>query len=86
MLNLRILAALRFLRACIGIMDGFYNQNLIKQNVFEPTIRVLLDTDGRNNLLNSACIEMIEFVRKVSWDNFIKRYGFNNSNRRISNR
>ncbi|KAJ8662157.1 hypothetical protein O0I10_001850 [Lichtheimia ornata] len=58
------LAALRFFRACVGVMDGFYNQNLIKQNVFEPTIRVLLDTDGRNNLLNSACIEILEFIRK----------------------
>lgn len=67
MLNSRILAALRFFRACVGVMDGFYNQNLIKQNVFEPTIRVLLDTDGRNNLLNSACIEILEFIRKVKF-------------------
>ncbi|CDS11906.1 hypothetical protein LRAMOSA04102 [Lichtheimia ramosa] len=58
------LAALRFFRACVGVMDPFYNQNLIKQNVFEPTIRVLLDTDGRNNLLNSACLEILEFIRK----------------------
>lgn len=65
MLTMPDLAALRFFRACVGVMDPFYNQNLIKQNVFEPTIRVLLDTDGRNNLLNSACLEILEFIRKV---------------------
>lgn len=59
-------AALRFFRTCIALSDEFYNRNLIKHNVFEPTIRVLLDTDGRDCLLNSACLELLEFIRKVS--------------------
>lgn len=58
-------AALRFFRACVGQLDEFYNKNLIKFNIFEPTVRVFLDTDGRNNLLNSACLELLEFIRKV---------------------
>ncbi|KAI9319885.1 component of IIS longevity pathway SMK-1-domain-containing protein [Dichotomocladium elegans] len=58
------LSAVKFVRTCVGILDGFYIQSLIKNNVFEPTIRILLDTDGKDNLLNSACIELLEFIRK----------------------
>ncbi|KAG2209143.1 hypothetical protein INT45_004552, partial [Circinella minor] len=58
------LAALRVFRTCIGLMDEFYTRHLIKFNIFEPTIRVFLDTDGRDNLLNSACLELVEFIRR----------------------
>ncbi|ORY98013.1 component of IIS longevity pathway SMK-1-domain-containing protein [Syncephalastrum racemosum] len=58
------LAALRVIRACVGTRDDFYIRNLINHNVFEPTIRVLLDTDGRDNLLNSACLELLDYIRK----------------------
>lgn len=49
--------------------DEFYNRNLIKHNTFEPIIRQLLDTNGKYNLLNSACLEMLEFIRRVRMDN-----------------
>ncbi|KAF7721217.1 Platinum sensitivity protein [Apophysomyces ossiformis] len=58
------LAAVRVFRTCIGLTDDFYNRHLVKHNIFEPIIRVILDTDGRDNLLNSACLELLEFVRK----------------------
>ncbi|KAG0163527.1 Platinum sensitivity protein [Apophysomyces sp. BC1034] len=58
------LAALRLFRTCISLTDDFYNRHLVKHNIFEPTIRVVLDTDGRDNLLNSACLELLEFIRK----------------------
>ncbi|KAI9019970.1 component of IIS longevity pathway SMK-1-domain-containing protein [Phycomyces nitens] len=58
------LAALRLVRACVGLKDEFYNRHLVKHDIFEPIIRVLLDTDGRDNLLNSACLELFDFIRK----------------------
>ncbi|KAI8885277.1 DUF625-domain-containing protein [Backusella circina FSU 941] len=58
------LAALRVFRVCIGTSDEFYHQHLIKLNIFEPTIRVLLDTNGRDCLLNSACLDILEFIKR----------------------
>lgn len=58
--------ALRFFRVCVTMSDEFYQKTLIKHNVFEPTIRVLLDTNGRDCLLNSACLELLEYIRKAS--------------------
>lgn len=59
-----IIAALRVFRVCVGTSDEFYHQHLIELNIFEPTIRVLLDTNGRDCLLNSACLDMLEFVKR----------------------
>lgn len=55
---------LRFFRVCVSIRDEFYNRSLIKNNIFEATIRVLLDTKGQDCLLNSACLDLLEFIRK----------------------
>ncbi|CAO3643684.1 unnamed protein product [Cunninghamella blakesleeana] len=56
------LDTLRVFRTCVGQLDDFYNRSLIKHNIFEPTIRVLLDTNRQYNALNSACIELFEFI------------------------
>jgi uncharacterized membrane protein required for colicin V production len=58
------LAAIRVFRACVGTKDDFYLRNLIKNQVFEPIMRTLLDTQGRDNLLNSSILELLEFIRK----------------------
>ncbi|CAO3651053.1 unnamed protein product [Mucor fragilis] len=58
------LGGLRFFRVCVSIRDEFYNRSLIKNNIFEATIRVLLDTKGQDCLLNSACLDLLEFIRK----------------------
>lgn len=57
------LCALRFLRRIIGLKDEFYNRYIIKGNLFEPVINALLDNGTRYNLLNSAIIELFEFIR-----------------------
>ncbi|KAM3582046.1 Platinum sensitivity protein [Umbelopsis sp. WA50703] len=57
-------AAIRVFRACVGTKDDFYLRNLIKNQVFEPIMRTLLDTQGRDNLLNSSILELLEFIRK----------------------
>ena len=58
-------AALRVFRQCLGTNDEFYRRLLIKKDVFGPIVKLLLGTNGKNNLLNSACLEFFEFIKKV---------------------
>uniref|UniRef100_A0AAY4B9U2 Serine/threonine-protein phosphatase 4 regulatory subunit 3 n=1 Tax=Denticeps clupeoides TaxID=299321 RepID=A0AAY4B9U2_9TELE len=55
--------ALRFMRRIIGLKDEYYNRYIIKGNLFEPVINALLDNGTRYNLLNSAIIELFEFIK-----------------------
>ncbi|XP_023683908.1 serine/threonine-protein phosphatase 4 regulatory subunit 3-A isoform X1 [Paramormyrops kingsleyae] len=57
------LCALRFMRRIIGLKDEFYNRYIIRGDLFEPVINALLDNGTRYNLLNSAIIELFEFIR-----------------------
>ncbi|KAJ3219304.1 Platinum sensitivity protein [Dinochytrium kinnereticum] len=58
------LSALRVFRVCIGMKDEFYNRHLIKIDVFGPILVAFRATKGRYNLLNSACLDLFEFIRK----------------------
>ncbi|CCG81982.1 Putative uncharacterized protein [Taphrina deformans PYCC 5710] len=58
------LAALRYFRVCIGMNDEFYNRHLIKNNLFEPVVDLLLLCSHRDNLLNSAILEFFETIRR----------------------
>lgn len=60
------LAAIRFLRACIGRGDEFYNRFLMKSDLFGAVVRQAARERGRDNLVTSACLEFVEFVRTVS--------------------
>lgn len=57
--------ALRFMRRIIGLKDEYYNRYIVKGNLFEPVINALLDNGTRYNLLNSAIIELFEFIKVV---------------------
>lgn len=54
------------MRRIIGLKDEYYNRYIIKGNLFEPVINALLDNGTRYNLLNSAIIELFEFIKVVS--------------------
>ena len=45
--------------------DEFYNRYLVRNNLFEPVVEVFLANGARYNLLNSAVLELVDFVRKV---------------------
>lgn len=60
------LAVLRVFRVALGLNDEFYRRLLINQEVIGKILTCLLDTDGKNNLLNSACLEFFEYVRTVT--------------------
>lgn len=60
------LAALRFFRACIGRSDDFYNRYLIKNGAFSDIIDLAKIETQADNLLASACLDLFEYLRRVS--------------------
>lgn len=61
-----LLGSLRFKRKIIGLKDEFYNRYIMKSCLFEPVVKAFLNNGSRYNLMNSAIIEMFEFIRVVS--------------------
>jgi protein phosphatase-4 regulatory subunit 3 len=59
------LTALKFFRTCVGLQDEFYIRHMVKYKLFEPILNLIMDTMPRDNLLNSACLEFFEFIRRV---------------------
>lgn len=55
------------MRKIIALKDEFYNRYIIKGNLFSPVIDALMDNKGRYNLLDSAILEMFEFIKIVSF-------------------
>lgn len=43
--------------------DEFYNRYLIKHNLLDLIVRIFLETEDRNNLINSACLELFDYIR-----------------------
>ena len=67
-----VVSAIRFLRACVHLKDEFYNRYLIKINAFAPVMKVFKVNGDRYNLLNSAVLELIDFVRRENVRNLIQ--------------
>ncbi|KAL6072578.1 phosphatase 4, regulatory subunit [Balamuthia mandrillaris] len=59
-----VLAALRFFRAMVGAKDEFYNRHIIKFDLFQPIMELFKRNGSRYNLINSAIIELFDFIRK----------------------
>ena len=51
------------MRKIIALKDEFYNRYIIKGNLFSPVIDALISNYDRYNLLNSAILEMFEFIK-----------------------
>lgn len=60
-----VTGALRFMRKIVGLKEEFYNRYIIKGNLFKPIISLFRRNGDRYNLLNSALIELFEFIRVV---------------------
>ncbi|EXJ89037.1 hypothetical protein A1O3_02101 [Capronia epimyces CBS 606.96] len=58
------LTALKFFRTAITLQDQFYAAQVIKSGAFDAILGIVIDTMPRDNLLNSACLELFEFIRK----------------------
>ncbi|XP_019618676.1 PREDICTED: serine/threonine-protein phosphatase 4 regulatory subunit 3A-like isoform X1 [Branchiostoma belcheri] len=57
------LSALRFVRKIISLKEEFYNRYIIKGNLLKPIVDAFLTNGQRYNLLNSATLELFEFIR-----------------------
>ncbi|KAL5119333.1 Platinum sensitivity protein [Pleosporales sp. CAS-2024a] len=58
------LIALKYFRIVIGFHDETHNRQIIQHQLFDPILRILFATMPRDNLLNSACLELFEFIRR----------------------
>ncbi|KAJ1989272.1 Platinum sensitivity protein [Coemansia sp. RSA 1358] len=56
------LAALRFIRTCIGMHDEAYNKYLIANHLLDPIASLYVKVRARDNLVTSACRELFNFV------------------------
>ena len=54
------------MRKLIAPKDEFYNRYIIRGDLFKPVVEAFLSNGNRYNLLNSAMIEIFEFIRVVS--------------------
>merc|ERR1739848_815525 len=57
------LAALRFTRKIICIKDEFYNRYIVKGKLLAPVVQAFQQNGKKYNLVNSAILEMFEFIR-----------------------
>jgi protein phosphatase-4 regulatory subunit 3 len=55
---------LKFFRNLVGLQDEFYNQQMMQEHLFEPILNVVYETMPRDNLLNSACLEFFDFIKR----------------------
>ncbi|KAL1766117.1 SMEK-like 3 [Sigmodon hispidus] len=59
-----VLCALRFMRQMIGLNDEIYNLYIMRNNLFEPVVNAFVHNGRRYNMLNSAIIELFEFIKE----------------------
>ena len=58
------LIALKFFRQCVGLQDEHYNTELVTKRHFGPILNIVYETMPRDNLLNSACLELFEYIKR----------------------
>lgn len=58
------LSVLKYFRICVGLHEQFHNRQFITHRLFDPILDVLFETMPRDNLLNSACLELFEFIKR----------------------
>lgn len=63
--------AIKYFRTCIGLHDIFHNRLIMQNNLLEPILDIVIETMPKDNLLNSACLELFEYIRNVSWSIFV---------------
>ena len=66
-----VLAALRFFRGFVGMKDEFYNRYIVKNQLMEHVLEAFRRNGSRNNLLNSAILELFDFIRKENMKTLI---------------
>lgn len=58
------LMALKWFRTCVGLQDEFHNRQMIMNGLFDPILGIVEETMPRDSLLNSACLELFEYIKR----------------------
>lgn len=66
-----LIAALKFFRTLISLQDTFYQALMTHNNTFGLILDIVYETMPRDNLLNSACLELFEFIKRENVKPFI---------------
>jgi protein phosphatase-4 regulatory subunit 3 len=69
--SLTKVVALKFFRTLISLQDTFYQALMTHNNTFGLILDIVLETMPRDNLLNSACLELFEFIKRENIKPFI---------------
>lgn len=59
-----VVAAVRFVRTIVSRSDEHITSHMVKNNLLKPIVDVFLANDNRYNLLNSAVLDLFEYIRK----------------------
>jgi len=65
------LAALRFLRSVLSVKDEFYHRHIIQYNLFAPVFEAFRANPVGDNLVSSAIIEMVDFIRTENIESLV---------------
>ncbi|PNH02464.1 Serine/threonine-protein phosphatase 4 regulatory subunit 3, partial [Tetrabaena socialis] len=74
-----VCATVRFMRVCVALKEDFFTRYLLRHNCFGPLMVVFFENGERYNLLNSAVLDLIDFIRKENIkpivDHLVETYG-----------
>lgn len=59
-------------RAFVGSKDEFYLRYISRNNLFVPVFLLFREHENKNNLINSAVLELVDFVRRENLKSLIK--------------
>ncbi|CAI6334395.1 unnamed protein product [Periconia digitata] len=58
------LIALKYIRSVVTMSEEQFTEQVTRDNLIDPILHVLFETMPRDSLLNSACLEFFEFIRR----------------------
>ncbi|KAG2493475.1 hypothetical protein HYH03_008292 [Edaphochlamys debaryana] len=74
-----VCATVRFMRVCVALKDDFWTRYILRTNCFGPLMVVFFENGERYNLLNSAVLDLIDFIRreniKPMLEHLVETYG-----------
>lgn len=83
-----VVAAVRIMRTLVSRIDEDMMNHIVKNNLFKPVVDAFVANGDRYNLLNSAVLELFEYIRKENlkillrylvgsfWDQLVKFENF----------
>ncbi|KAK6010227.1 hypothetical protein OSTOST_24759, partial [Ostertagia ostertagi] len=60
---LYVSAALKMLRTVLAVKDDFYNRYIVREKVLDRVVECFVRNGARYNLLNSAMLELFDYIR-----------------------